>query len=116
MKKVNVAKIMENGAHENIANILGQLDNETLLYAMGVIELPKVGDTVTIIDEKKQGVVVSVDYINTTVRVKYDKTVIKYYNKEHTNWSWRSYDEYTERTEIIEEGTEGRFGLGDIDY
>ena len=115
MKKVNVAKIIENGAHENIANILGQLDNETLLYAMGVIELPKVGDTVTIIDEKKQGVVVSIEYLTTTVRVKYDRTVVKYYNEECTGWSWREHDEYTKRIES-EEATEQRFSLADIDY
>ncbi len=83
MINLNVNQMTESSNRVN--NVLNNLSNSALLYVLGVVDAPMVGQTVIITTKPMcEGVVDSIDLVEGIARVRYTRKVTRYKKEEGT--------------------------------
>jgi hypothetical protein len=93
MIKVDSKKVLESSNSEIVASMVLALPKGSLLVALGLAELPKIGEKVVRPDSiTGYATIIHVDLIGGTVQVSY--TPIKYWKQDDSDWNWQQTEEY----------------------
>ena len=93
MIKVNAQKVLESSNSEIVASMVLALPKGSLLVALGLAELPKIGEKVVKLNSiTGYATITNVNLIDGTVRVLY--TPIKYWKQDDSDWNWQQTEEY----------------------
>lgn len=104
MKTINVTTVLEKANTDNLSNIIACLPTDTILYIMGIVDIPDVAQKVHIDEYNTTGVVEKINYLEGTVRVAYNRPWVRWYKKDSNDWHFK---ENAERGFVIrKEGTD----------
>ena len=93
MIKVNSQKVLESSNSEIVANMVLALPKGSLLVALGLAELPKIGEKIVRLNSTTgYATITNVDLIGGMVHVSY--TPVKYWKQDDSDWNWQRTEEY----------------------
>jgi hypothetical protein len=96
MIKVNGNILVEKGDKNMLGQLLAKTNPITMLIILGVVECPKVGQTIKVSNSATgTGEIVEVDLVN--CRIKYTYIPVKFYKEDGSDWSWSQSERYSVR-------------------
>lgn len=114
MIRINSKAVLESSNPEVVATMVTALPKASLLIALGLAEMPKIGQKAIVSKSiTGYGEIEKVDLIDGSVIVRY--TPYKYWNEAGTDWSWGQSESYSVK-KPAKQATTDRIAFDNLEY
>ena len=114
MIRINCSEVLAKSNSEVVAAMVTALPKCSLLIALGLAEMPEVGQKVIVAKSiTGYGEIEKVDLIDSSVIVRY--TPYKYWNEAGTDWSWGQSESYSVK-KPAKQATTDRIAFDNLEY